>query len=279
LKIITTKSELAVAVSSLKKKGLSIGLVPTMGALHAGHISLIAQSKQKTDVTVTSIFVNPTQFNNQEDLIKYPKPIEDDIRKLESVGCDILFLPSVGEMYKEGEVWDYEVGELDFLLEGEFRSGHYKGVTQIVYKLFSLVEPDVAFFGQKDYQQFLVVSKMVQDFNLPLTLVACEIIREDDGLAMSSRNIRLNTEERTISTVLFKALTYIKKHYTEIPVEDLVKHAKSYFTDNDLLKLEYLKICDKNTLQEIKDKPADGAIALIACYVGNTRLIDNMILS
>ncbi|RRN77781.1 pantoate--beta-alanine ligase, partial [Pseudoxanthomonas sp. SGD-10] len=239
MKIVTTQSELASEIDALKGQGLSVGLVPTMGALHNGHLSLIAQSKKSTAITVTSIFVNPTQFDNKEDLLKYPKPIKEDVKKLTEVACDILFLPEVGEMYQEGEKWDYEVGVLDSILEGEFRPGHYKGVTQIVYKLFSLVKPDIAFFGQKDYQQFLVVKKMANDFNLPVQLVACDIIREDDGLAMSSRNIRLNGEEREASIALFKALSYIKQNYKEMSIVDLLEEAKQYF-NNGFLKLEYL---------------------------------------
>ncbi len=276
MKVINNKEDLSSCINQFKERGLTIGLVPTMGALHNGHLSLILNSKSKTDVTVASIFVNPTQFNNLEDLKNYPKPIESDIRKLEEVGCDILFHPSVEEMYGEEEPWEYEVGELDHLLEGEFRPGHYKGVTQIVYKLFRAVKPDVAFFGQKDYQQFLVISKMVKDLHLPLQLVAGEIVREEDGLAMSSRNVRLNERERLLATALFKALQFVKENYTTLPLPALKEKAVSFF-NNPSLKLEYLKICAVDSLQELKEKE-EKAIVLVACYVGNTRLIDNMML-
>ena len=278
MKILNTKVELVREINQLKSKGLSIGLVPTMGALHQGHLSLIGESKKRANITVASIFVNPTQFDNQDDLVNYPKPIEEDIRKLESAGCDILFNPEVEEMYKDHEVWDYEVGDLDTKLEGELRPGHYKGVTQIVYKLFKAVNPDIAFFGQKDYQQFLVISKMVKDLALHIKLQLCDIVREPDGLAMSSRNVRLNKEERDISVVLYKALEYIKQHYTELSLQELQQNASRFFEKNPLLNLEYVKICDKESLDLLQEKSPDGAIALVACFVGKVRLIDNMII-
>jgi pantoate--beta-alanine ligase len=276
LKVITNKEDLSSSINQFKERGLTIGLVPTMGALHNGHLSLIKQSKSKTDITVASIFVNPTQFTNQEDLKNYPKPIESDIKKLEEAGCDILFHPSVEEMYGDDEDWNYEVGDLDQLLEGEFRPGHYKGVTQIVNKLFKAVSPDIAFFGQKDYQQFLVINKMVKDLELPLQLIAGDIIREENGLAMSSRNVRLKEEELLQATTLFQALKFIKENYSILPLSILKEKAFTYF-DHPLLKLEYLKICDVATLQELTEKEK-RAIVLIACYVGTTRLIDNMML-
>lgn len=276
LKIINTKEDISSQVKQLQFQNKSIGLVATMGALHPGHISLINQSKAQADITVSSIFVNPTQFNNKEDLINYPKTIDEDIQKLEAAGCDILFLPTVGEMYQADEVWDYEAGELANKLEGEFRPGHYKGVTQIVYKLFRLINPDIAFFGQKDYQQFLVIENMCIDYGLNVKLKLADIIRQEDGLAMSSRNVRLNNKERHTATALFKALTYIKLNFSTLSLQELKEGAEFFFKTNPLLKLEYLKICDLKTLEEVKEKKK--CIALLACYVGNTRLIDNMIL-
>lgn len=278
MKILNTKAELGREIEALKSKGLSIGLVPTMGALHQGHLSLIAESQKNADITVASIFVNPTQFDNKEDLLTYPKPIEKDIQKLEAAGCDILFNPEVAEMYGENEFWDYEVGDLDTKLEGELRPGHYKGVTQIVYKLFDAVKPDMAFFGQKDYQQFLVINKMVKDLYLPIDLHLCAIVREPDGLAMSSRNIRLNEEERHASIILHRALNYIKEHYNELSLSDLQINAEQFFHNNPLLKLEYIKICDKETLDLLTEKKQNGAVVLVACQVGKVRLIDNMII-
>lgn len=250
-----------------------------MGALHQGHLSLISQSKQNANITVASIFVNPTQFDNKDDLLNYPKPIEKDIQKLESIGCDVLFNPEASEMYADNEIWNYEVGDLDTKLEGELRPGHYKGVTQIVYKLFDIIKPDIAFFGQKDYQQFLVISKMVKDFDLNIKLQLCEIVREPDGLAMSSRNVRLNEEERHASIILHKALLYIEQNYLNLSLVELKNNAEKFFDGNALLKLEYIRICDKTTLNELNKKQAGGAIVLVACYVGKVRLIDNIIIA
>ena len=278
MKILNTKVELVREINKLKSEGLSIGLVPTMGALHQGHLSLIDESKKNADITVASIFVNPTQFDNKDDLANYPKPIEEDIKKLESAGCDILFNPEVAEMYGDYEVWDYEVGDLDTKLEGKLRPGHYKGVTQIVYKLFKAVNPDIAFFGQKDYQQFLVISKMVKDLNLNIKLQLCDIIREPDGLAMSSRNVRLSQEEREESAILHKALLYIKQHYAGLSLGELQQNAEHLFENNPLLKLEYIQICDKENLEPLQEKSPGGAIVLVACFVGKVRLIDNMII-
>ncbi|QEK52702.1 pantoate--beta-alanine ligase [Pedobacter aquae] len=278
MKRITRKEDLTSLLLQYKQEGKRIGLVPTMGALHQGHLSLVQQSLKYTDVTVASIFVNPTQFNNKTDLLKYPKPIAEDIAKLEQAGCHILFHPEVDEMYPEvDEPWEYEVGELDLLLEGEFRPGHYKGVTQIVYKLFKTAIPDVAFFGQKDYQQFLVIKKMVNDLHLPIQLKSCDIIREADGLAMSSRNIHLNPEERLAALSLSKALLFIKDNYNLLSIDELKQQANKFFTGSNLLNLEYLRICNPDNLYDLQEK--GPAIALIACFVGTTRLIDNMMLA
>lgn len=276
MKIINTRQDISAQVNELKFQNKSIGFVATMGALHLGHISLISQSKRQADITVASIFVNPTQFNNKEDLINYPSTINDDIHKLEAAGCDILFLPTVDEMYQSDEFWDYEVGELADKLEGEFRPGHYKGVTQIVYKLFSLIKPNIAFFGQKDYQQYLVIEKMCRDFKLDVNLKLAAIIRESDGLAMSSRNVRLDENERQTATTLYKALNYIKSNFSQLTLRELKQGGERFFQEDALLKLEYLKICDLKTLDEISEKKE--SVVLVACKVGNTRLIDNMIL-
>lgn len=278
MKIAKTKTELYNYLSSLKESNVKIGLVPTMGALHQGHISLVNQSKSKCDFTIVSIFVNPTQFNNVDDLLKYPKPINQDIKMLEQAGCDLLFNPEVDEIYSTEEVWNYEVGKLDGLLEGKFRPGHYQGVTQIVFKLFDLIKPHFAFFGQKDYQQFLVIQKMNQDLSLGIALEACPIIRETDGLAMSSRNIRLNADERKTALIIYQSLLFLKENYQKYPLNQLLLKAEALYAHNDLLKLEYLKICNTQTLEELKEKNNEVSIALIACFVGETRLIDNMIL-
>ncbi|TKC00611.1 pantoate--beta-alanine ligase [Pedobacter cryophilus] len=279
MKIIKTQLELSGYLESFRNNKFKIGLVPTMGALHNGHLSLIEQSKLACDLTVVSIFVNPTQFNNSDDLLKYPKPIVEDTKMLVQAGCDVLFLPEVSEMYHNHEEWNYGVGALDKILEGEFRPGHYKGVTQIVFKLFDLVKPTRAFFGQKDYQQFLVIKKMNDDLNLGIALVACPIIREPDGLAMSSRNIRLNDLEREKALTLYQSLLFVKENYHRYSLSELLEKAIGYYQNDEDLKLEYFKICDQNTLLDKQINDNESAIALVACMVGKTRLIDNMMLS
>ena len=275
LKTLTTKEDLTTYLNSVKGNNLKIGLVPTMGALHEGHLSLIAASKKTCDLTVATIFVNPTQFNNANDLLKYPKPIERDKQLLKDAGCDVLFNPEVEEIYGNNEQWDYKVGELNTVLEGKFRPGHYEGVTQIVYKLFALIKPTFAFFGQKDYQQFMVINEMTENFKLPVKLKACGIVREKDGLAMSSRNARLNSLEREQALQLYRSLSFIKANYGKLANEELLKQAKAFYTHN-LLDLEYLEIVDRDTL--LAPKEQSNAIVLVACSVGNTRLIDNMML-
>ena len=202
MKIFRTKQELQQELSGIRKENKVITLVPTMGALHEGHLSLINFAKPSTDVTICSIFVNPTQFNDPKDLEKYPRPIENDIALLESVGCDILFLPSVEEMYPENDPqWQIDLGDLDRIWEGEHRPGHFQGVTQIVYKLFDLVKPNQACFGQKDFQQVMVIQRMLEIKNLDIKLLICPIVRNEKGLALSSRNARLTEAGKELSLI------------------------------------------------------------------------------
>jgi pantoate--beta-alanine ligase len=278
LRVIKTSIQLKVFVEELKLKNVKIGFVPTMGALHSGHLSLINFAKKECNFTIASIFVNPTQFNNSADLEKYPRPLTNDLDLLEQVGCDAVFVPDVPDMYPEHNLpWTYEVGYLDTILEGSFRSGHYLGVTQIVYKLFELVKPDLAYFGQKDYQQFLVIKKLVKDFNLPINIVACPIIREDSGLALSSRNIRLNTTELKKSLVIYRSLMFLKDNFVEDNADSLIKEAQNLYKNIDGVTLEYIEIREQETLKPYQNN--GKAIALVACKVGETRLIDNMMLS
>ncbi|WDF55555.1 pantoate--beta-alanine ligase [Mucilaginibacter sp. KACC 22063] len=277
MKIFNTKQALQQYLLQCRQNGKTIGLVPTMGALHNGHLSLIKQAQQKCDVTVCSIFVNPTQFTNADDLKNYPRPIEADITKLESVNCDILFNPEVTEMYAANEQWHIDLGQLEHLLEGKFRPGHYQGVTQVVYKLFDIVKPDYAFFGQKDYQQYLVIDKMVQLLNLPVKLVMCPIEREADGLAMSSRNIHLTADDHAHALVLSKALAYIKDNFNGSNLSEVTHSAGEMVRNQQGVTLEYLEIADGETLQPATDESAH-LVALTAAQVGKTRLIDNMII-
>lgn len=249
-----------------------------MGALHQGHLSLISQARGASDLVACSIFVNPTQFTNPEDLEKYPRPIHEDLEKLTAAGCDMVFMPEVSEMYAGNEQWHLNIGELEFILEGEFRPGHYQGVTQVVHKLFDLVKPDIAFFGQKDYQQVMVISKMVEILNIPVKLVMCPILRDPDGLAMSSRNIHLSTLERQHALILSKALFWLLENFDKNNLEALQHQAISIIKQEPGVELEYLEIADGKTLHKA-DEQSTGIVALVAARVGKTRLIDNVILA
>jgi pantoate--beta-alanine ligase len=278
LEIFTTRKAVSEYLSKEKTSGKTIGFVPTMGALHPGHLSLIREASKTCDCVVVSIFVNPTQFNDVKDLENYPRPLEADLEKLRSVKCDILFMPEVKEMYQENEAWAPELGGLDTVLEGKQRPGHYQGVTQIVKKLLDVVKPDVTFFGQKDYQQFLIISKMVSSLGLSTQLVMCPIIREQDGLAMSSRNIHLSPAEHQTALVLSQVLEKTKSNFGHESIGDLKNKAVTLLEATPGLKLEYFEICNGDTLQPAVLETEKSIIALVAALVGATRLIDNIIL-
>jgi pantoate--beta-alanine ligase len=278
LKVINTIAALKSLLGPIKLAKQKIALVPTMGALHKGHVSLIEVAQKHADLVVCSIFVNPTQFTDPKDLEKYPRPLEHDIQMLKDAGCNVVFMPSVKEMYPEKEDWHIDLGPAEFLLEGEFRRGHYQGVTQIVKKLFDAVDPDIALFGQKDFQQVLMIRNMVAHFNMPVQLISCPIIREDDGLAMSSRNIHLTAEDRAHSLVLSAALSYVKDHFQTESIPDLVDHAKAMINEVPGVELDYFTIANDETLQPASEKSQSNLIALVAAKVGQTRLIDNMLL-
>nr|WP_183866311.1 pantoate--beta-alanine ligase [Pedobacter cryoconitis] len=279
MEVINTIAGLNSLLKPLKLAQQKIALVPTMGALHKGHVSLVKIAQQHADVVVCSIFVNPTQFTDPKDLEKYPRPLQHDIEMLQDAGCDYVFMPSVKEMYPVPENWHIDLGPAEFLLEGEFRKGHYQGVTQIVKKLFDAVDPDLAFFGQKDFQQVLMIRNMVAHFNLPLKIVSCPIIREEDGLAMSSRNIHLSAVEHEHALVLSKALTYVKDHFQTETIEVLLKEAIAIIQSVKGVELDYFTIANSETLLPEKDKAAQHLVALVAAKVGDTRLIDNMMLN
>lgn len=262
----------------LKKAHQRIGFVPTMGALHKGHLALILKAKEICDVVVCSIFVNPTQFTDPKDLEKYPRPIQSDIQQLQNVGCDFLFMPSVLEMYPKPEKWQIALGNAEKVLEGAFRPGHYQGVTQIVKKLFDAVTPDIAFFGQKDYQQVLMIEKLIEKFKLPVQLFRHPTIRETDGLAMSSRNVHLSADERKRALVLSKALFFVQNHFEKYSIPQLLEKAATMIRNEEGVELEYFAICNGKTLMPIAKKSAATIVALIAAKVGATRLIDNVII-
>ncbi len=278
LEIINTIAALKMRLEPIKLAHQKIAMVPTMGALHKGHVSLITEAKQHADLIVCSIFVNPTQFTDPKDLEKYPRPLEHDIKMLEEAGCDVVFMPSVKEMYPAPENWHIDLGEMEFLLEGEFRRGHYQGVTQIVKKLFDAVNPDIAFFGQKDFQQVLMIRLMVEHFKMPVKIVSCPIIREADGLAMSSRNIHLSPQDRQNALVLNQALQYVKTHFKDESIESLLEKAKAMFQGIQGVELDYFTIANGDTLRPEYQKSANHLVALVAAKVGQTRLIDNVLL-
>ncbi len=278
LKIFTTKKEINQYTSGLKLKGKTVGFVPTMGALHQGHLSLIKLAQQSSDVVVCSVFVNPTQFNDPKDLEKYPRTIEADIALLEQVGCDILFNPAVNEIYDDNEHWHLDLGDSEHLLEGKFRPGHYQGVTQVVYKLFSIVNPDTAFFGQKDYQQFFILNKMVKLLQMPVKMVMCPIMREADGLAMSSRNIHLTTDDRKHALVLSKTLNWLQENFSADNIAELQREAAEEIAAEPGTELEYIEITDGDTLHPANANTTNY-VALVAAWVGKTRLIDNVLLN
>lgn len=249
-----------------------------MGALHEGHLSLIEAASKRTDVVVCSIFVNPTQFNDKKDLENYPRPIEDDISKLRQAKCAVLFLPEVDEMYQQDDKWHIELNDLDNILEGEIRPGHYQGVTQIVKKLFDIIQPDYAFFGQKDYQQFMVISYMVKKLHINIKLIKCPIVREEDGLAMSSRNVYLSPHNRVNSLALFKSLTRAKAKFEHSSVSQIKKDALDFLRSSPGIDPEYFEIYNAKTFKAVSSKSAESIIALVAARVGKIRIIDNMIL-
>lgn len=282
MEIFKTKASLQAYLQEARSTGKKIALIPTMGALHEGHLSLLNYAKPISDIRVCSIFVNPTQFNDPKDLEKYPRPIENDIRLLESVDCDILFLPSVDEMYPDkNEVWHLDLGELDQIWEGEKRPGHFQGVTQVVYKLFTLVQPDIACFGQKDFQQVMVIKRMIAMKDLPIQLAICPIIRDQDGLALSSRNARLSEAGKRTALALSRSLQYVKDHiHDPILLKDIKDKALQILTDTDGLSVEYFAICESSSLKEINHIDFNKQhVALVTAWVEGVRLIDNMILN
>ena len=277
MKVIHTIKDLQTELSELKAQGKKVGLVPTMGALHAGHASLVKRSVNENDVTVVSVFVNPTQFNDKNDLVKYPRTLEADCKLLEDCGATLVFAPSVEEMYPEPDTRQFGYAPLDTVMEGAFRPGHFNGVCQIVSKLFDAVKPHRAYFGEKDFQQLAIIREMVRQMKFDLEIVGCPIVREEDGLALSSRNARLSSDERenalNISRTLFKSRTFAATHSvseTQKMVEDAIAAAPG-------LRLEYFEIVDGNTLQKIGDwNETSYAVGCITVFCGEVRLIDNI---
>jgi len=264
---------------TVRHAGKRLGLVPTMGALHGGHLSLVRAARASTDVVAASIFVNPTQFGPNEDLAKYPRSFERDCELLQREGVELLFAPSAEEMYPAGAITWVTVEELSSKLDGRSRPGHFRGVTTVVAKLFHVVEPDAAFFGQKDAAQVAIIRRMVRDLNLPVEIVVCPIVREPDGLAMSSRNAYLNPEQRKEALVLHRSLMRVEELFEEgeASAQKLAAAGRSEFAGDLSVRLDYFEIVHPDTLDPIQDV-SEGALVAVAAYVGSTRLIDNILL-
>lgn len=279
MKVFQKNAELQNELFSVRKEGKMVGLVPTMGALHAGHASLVERSVKENDITVVSVFLNPTQFDNPADLKRYPRSLDADCRLLESIGADYVFAPTVGDMYPESDNRHFEFPPVTTVMEGAHRPGHFNGVCQVVSRLFYIVRPDKAYFGEKDWQQIAVVKALVKYLGLGVEIVDCPIIREKDGLAMSSRNNLLSQDERALAPKIYEALNssleYAKKHTVEETVEKVVSDLNS----NEGLRVEYFSIVDGETLQEIKSwDDCQHVVGCITVYCGKTpiRLIDHI---
>jgi len=280
MQLFTTVRNLQDSISQSKHHGKKIAFVPTMGALHAGHLSLVQKAKEHADTVVVSIFINPSQFNNQQDLIKYPRMLEQDANLLEAVHCDVLFVPIVSEVYPAGlnPAITIELGILDEVLEGEFRPGHFKGMLEVVYRLLDIVQPDVLVMGQKDFQQFTLVYHMIEQLKIPVKLIVGETLRELDGLAMSSRNLRLSEHMRKIAPIIYTVLQELKQQLYIKDLDHLLALEMEKLT-NAGLRMEYLRIVDGISLQNVKNPEKHAYIvACVACWAEDVRLIDNLVL-
>lgn len=277
MRVVKTISELKSLISGYKQENKTVGLVPTMGALHAGHKSLVDRARKENDIVVVSVFVNPTQFNNKQDLATYPRTEERDCALLEAAGCDVVFMPAVEEVYPEPDNRQFDLGAVAEVMEGAHRPGHFNGVAQIVSKLFGFVEPDRAYFGEKDFQQIAVIRKMVQLEGFKLQIVACPIKREDDGLALSSRNVRLTAEQRQLAPNIYRVLkescNFAKSH----TVAETEKFVVDSLNALPQMEVEYYSIVDALIMQPVSDwADADSITGCITVYCGEVRLIDNI---
>ncbi len=277
MKVIRKIDELQSLMTSHRDEGMSIGLVPTMGALHAGHISLVERARSENDIVVVSVFVNPTQFNNPADLSTYPRTEEADCAKLEGAGVDYAFVPAVEEVYPEPDTRVFDLGPVAEVMEGAMRPGHFNGVAQIVSKLFAMVTPHRAYFGEKDFQQIAVIRRMVELEGFDLEIVPCPIVREPDGLAMSSRNVRLSEEQRMMAPLIHKALVESVEWAAGHSVDDTKRYVVEALNSFPHLKVEYYEIVDYKTMQPIADwSESEMPVGCVTCFCGDVRLIDNI---
>ena len=280
MQIITTKKAFLEAVSNAKSKGKTIGFVPTMGALHDGHLTLVKRCVSENDLCFVSVFVNPTQFNDKNDLANYPRTLEADAQLLGSVGCQFIFAPTAEEMYDAEEMskpFEFDFGGLDQVMEGRFRPGHFNGVVQVVSKLFQLVQPTRAYFGEKDFQQLAIIRRMVTVMNFPVEIVGCPIVREESGLALSSRNALLTPEQRQLAVHISQVLQESRQFVTETSVPELHEALVAAINAREGLEVEYFEIVDGKTLQPIeKWEETNDIVGCITVYCGKIRLIDNI---
>lgn len=280
MKIVRTVAEMKALCREITRAGQALGLTPTMGALHEGHLSLVRTSKSQCDATAVSIFVNPLQFGPTEDLEKYPRTMQSDLLLLEELGVELVFAPGVNEMYPPGATTYVEVADLSGRLDGGSRPGHFRGVATVVAKLFEIVRPHRAFFGQKDAAQVAVLRKMVNDLNLDVQIVVCPIVREHDGLAMSSRNAYLTPEQRKQALVLHRSLLRVLREADqgERSAAKLIEAGRNVIAEEPAASLDYLAVVDANSLEPLSDV-SQGALVAVAAFFGNTRLIDNIVLA
>ncbi len=277
MQLIYTLSQLKSSLDEVRNIRKTIGFIPTMGALHVGHLSLVSSSKKENDVTVVSIFVNPTQFNDKDDLKNYPRNLESDLEKLKTTGVDFVFVPYDNEMYPEPDNRIFDFGNLDKVMEGKHRPGHFNGVAQIVSKLFMAVDPTRAYFGDKDFQQLTIIKQLVKNLNLEVEIISCPIIRETDGLAMSSRNMRLTPAQRNSSVLISQTLFESKKLSHTLSIDKLISWVIETINDNFELNVEYFEIVDDVHLMPIHSwDEQNNKVGCIAVKVGNIRLIDNI---
>jgi len=283
MEIFNTVTSLQQFLYQKTRTGHKIGFVPTMGALHEGHLTLILDAMEENDIVVCSIFVNPTQFNDPNDLIKYPRPIEKDTQMLESVGCQVLFLPEVAEIYPPGLVEpDFDLNGLDLPMEGAKRPGHFKGVVRVVYRLLDIVKPDSLYMGQKDFQQYSIIAQMLRQMNSGIRLVRVPIVRESDGLAMSSRNVRLSEQGRALAPVLHKVLQEVEYYVNSQPFpipQKATELAFELFKQHEIDQIDYFEIVDGNTLKALHSfEDSHFAVACAVIVIDGVRLLDNVIL-
>lgn len=277
MNVIRTIKELRQTIADAKSKGATVGLVPTMGALHAGHVSLINRARRECDFVVVSDFVNPTQFNNPEDLRTYPRTEEADCLKMRDAGVDVAFIPSVEEIYPEPDQRVFDLGPVAEVMEGARRPGHFNGVAQIVSKLFAIVAPDKAYFGEKDFQQIAVIRRMAELEGFDIDIVDCPIVREADGLAMSSRNVRLDAAHRAAAPSIHRILEDSKNYASDHTVEETEKYVVDHINATDGLEIEYFSIVDPITMQPVEPQSSPaGRVGCVTVYCGDVRLIDNI---